>query len=228
MTQVVPESGETYRNVAFDDLDLSRGEYRDCVFEDCSFVGTNFRAADLSGSRFEKCQFNDADSDTPADLSHANLKEASFDRCNLTVVDCIGIKGYALVMSHCQLQGADLSKSDFRLPIADGDLTEVTIEHCNLSYANLSNNYLVDAVLRDNRLTECSLDYTDLSQADLRGSELYNISAIGVTLIGADLRGASFNNLNPRDIELTDVKITPEQVGTLLEGLGIIVLDDAE
>ena len=226
MTQTLPESGESYRKVKFDGLDFSRGEYRDCVFEDCSFVGTNLRAANLSGSRFERCPFNDADSDTPADLSHANLKEASFDRCNLTVVDCIGIKGYALVLSHCQLQGTDFSKSDFRLPIADSDLTELTIEHCNLSYANLSNNYLVDAVLRENRMIECSLDYTDLSQADLRGSELHNISAIGVTLIGADLRGASFNNLNPRDIDLTDVKISPEQVGSLLEGLGIIVLDD--
>ncbi len=221
-----PTSGGTYSGLDFNGCDFSQRDLSDAEFDDCEFAGSSFRAADLSRATFTRCQFNDSASEQPADFSQANLRESVFDNCNLTVVDFIRCKGYDLRFEHCQLQGADLSKADFRMPIGDTDLTALTINDCNFSYGNLANTHLATCTLTDNRLIEACFDYCDLTDADLRGSELANISAVGLTLIGADLRGCTFNNINAQDINLHGVRIYHNQLAALLEPLGIIVEDD--
>ena len=223
----VPTSGKQYNSVDFSGQDLSGAELNDCVFVDCRFGGTSFRAADLSRSEFEHCHFNNDDSTRPADFSQAQLRECLFSQCNLTVVDFIRTRAYELQFDKCQLQGADLSKSDFRMPFGHSSaLNAFTMCGCNFSYGSLANTYLAGCTLQDCRMTEACFDYCDLTEADLRGSELHNITATGVTLKGADLRGATFNNINPRLIDLTGVKIHFSQLSLLLEPLGIVVEDD--
>lgn len=224
-TTLLPDAASFY-DADFSGQDLAQVQLTDREFIDCNFTGCNLRAANLDYSVFRNCQFNDTASEHAADLSQASLRETLFSHCNLTVVDFIRCKGYDLTFEHCQLQGADLSKSDFRMPIANAELAALSLKDCNFSYGNLSNNYLVGCALTDSRLIEVCLDYCDLSDADLSGCELHNISAVGVTIRGADLRGASFNNLNPREIDLTGVRMLASQVGALLEPLGIIVEDE--
>jgi fluoroquinolone resistance protein len=154
------------------------------------------------------------------------LREASFDRCNLTIVQFTGCRGYGLRFNGCQMQGSDFAKSDFRLPVADADLVELVITDCNLSFANLAHNFLKEATLTNNRMLECCLDYCDLRDADLSGSELHGISSVGVSLAGADLRGADFSQLDPRQVDLTGTKIYQSQSFVLLDALGIILEAD--
>ncbi len=222
-----PVSGASYRGEDFSARDFSGWDLSDCAFHDCLFIGARFRATDVTRSAFEHCQFNDAESARPADFSQADLREAAFRRCNLTVVDFVRCKGYDLVMENCQLQGADFSKADFRMPFGDtSELAAFAMRGCNFAYGNLANTYLVGCTLSECRLLEACFDYCDLTNADLSGSELHNISASGVTVVGADLRGASFNNLNPRDVDLHGAKIYFSQLSMLLDPLGVIVEDD--
>lgn len=226
-TSKPPERGKYYDNLDFSGQDLCGAELCDCRFKDCRFAGTSFRAADLSRSEFEHCVFNDEQSEQPADFSQAQLRETRFARCNLTVVDFVRASGYALTFENCQLQGADLSKADFRMPFGKvSDLNAFTMQGCNFSYGNLANTHLAGCTLRECRLVEACFDYCDMTRADLSGSEMHNISAAGVALTGADLRGASFNNINPREIDLAGVKIYFSQLSLLLDPLGIVVEDD--
>ena len=222
------EADESYQDENFDTEDFSQRALTDCTFSNCSFIGTNFRAADLSRSEFYNCQFNDSESQDAADFSQANLKEVRFERCNLTVVEFVRCTGYGLRFEHCQMQGSDLSKSDFRMPIGNVDMVDLALIECNASYANFANNYLSQAIFEKCRLLETCFDYCDLSEADLRGSEIHNISAVGMVIRGADLRGTAFNNINPREIELDGVKLYYDQLIGLFEPLGLVVEDRPE
>jgi fluoroquinolone resistance protein len=221
---LAPET--TVRDGVFDKEDFSHRELTDCTFDQCSFIGCNFRAADLSRSCFTRCSFNDDASEQPADFGQANLREAQFRHCNLTVVEFIRCKGYGLSFDHCQMQGADLTKSDFRLPVGSSDMAELRMANCNFSYGTLAETYLAHCCFEGSRMIEACFDYCDLTGADLSGTELHNISGVGLTLRKADLRGSTFNNLSPREIDLSDVKIYLSQVQDLLAPLGIKIEAD--
>lgn len=212
----------------FAGCNFAHGDLHDCTFSDCDFAGCNFRGANLSHTSFEHCEFNDSAAEHPADFSQSTLRECHFQRCNLSVVDILRCSGYGLVFEHCQMQGADLSKSDFTLPIGDTRLADLIIRDCNFSFGNLSNNYLAGCEITSTRMIEACLDYVDLSKSNLQDSELHNIAAIGLIITDADLRGATFNNLNPRDIDLEGVKLHPSQLLMLVEPLGVDVQIDAE
>ncbi len=226
MSKATIESGSRHVAADFSGLDFAGQALTDCQFERCNFVGVNFRAANLSHSQFDRCEFNNATAQQPADFSQANLRDTVFTQCNLTLVDFVRCTGYALTFEHCQLQGADLSKADFRMPIGHTDLVALFMRHCNFSYGNLANNYLPGCELTDCRMIEACLDYCDLTNANLSGSQLHNINAVGITLIGANLKSCEFNNLNPAEIDLTGVQIYHQQLAHLLGPLGIIVEDD--
>ena len=138
-----PEAGGDYTDQDFSGLKLAQADLTDASFRQCTFEATDLHRANLSGCEFIQCEFNNASSDAPAILSHARLREARFERCNLTVVALHGCQGYGAEFIRCQMQGTDLSQGDFRLPVGDSDLVELTIVDSNLSFANLSNNYLL-------------------------------------------------------------------------------------
>ncbi len=56
--------------------DLSHHQLSESTFTECLFAGTNLRASNLTGATFVRCQFNSEDSEAPADLSQAQLRES--------------------------------------------------------------------------------------------------------------------------------------------------------
>ena len=205
------------QNFASEDL-------REAVFERCCLIGTNFRSANLSDAIFTHCTAFSVDSGASADFSFANLKEAQFESCDLTACTFANMSAYDLSLVNCQLQGADLSGADFRLPIgAASEMAAFTMTDCNFAYGNLSNTYLKSCRLTNNRMIEAVFHNCALDEAELRGSDLCNISAQALSLIGADLRDTTFNNLNPKNIDLSGVRVGLEQAMQLLEALEIIV-----
>ncbi len=222
----VPSAGTAYEDQDFSNLDLTACELEDCTFTRCTFENTRFRSGQLQGAQFFHCQFNDAESEAPADFSAANLREAEFHHCNLNLVSFERCRGYGLSFNQCHMQGLNLSMGDFRLPVGDSELAELNILDCNLSFANLSNNYLAHCAITGNRMLEASLEYTDFTEADLSNNEMHGISANGVTLRGADLRGTTWSNLDPRQIDLTGVKLLYEQLPALIEPLEIELCEE--
>ena len=152
------------------------------------------------------------------------MREARFAYCDLTTVSFSHCRAYALVIIHCQAQGADLSNADFALPIGRGTtsgLAAFTMDHCNFAYGDLSNTFLKACTLTNNRMVEALFHNAMLEEVSFAGSDLSNISGKGMSLAGADLRAASFNNLDPRELNLTGVRMTPDQGLLLLATLGL-------
>jgi|TARA_B110000483_G_scaffold98434_1_gene120723 fluoroquinolone resistance protein len=211
--------GEGYTNLDLRNKDFSGQDLTDCTFSQCQFAGSVFRGANLTNCQFDRCQFNNSDPDEPASFAWANLREAVFSHCDLNMVAFNHCLGYDLSFKECQMQGADLSLGDFKMPVGNLDLAALTITDCNFSYGNLSNTFLVGCKLSNNRLTECLLDFADLSDADLSDSEMFNVSARNCKLKGADLRGASFNNLDLKSLDLEGVRLYYNQLPALVDSL---------
>lgn len=207
----------------FSGADLSYEAFNHCYFEGCEFAGATLRNTDFSDCEFRDCEFNNSDSQQPVDLSYADVQRSLFHHCNLTVAEAPYLKGYGVTFKNCQLQGINLSHADFRMPIAQSDLVDLTIQQCNLSYADLSCTYLSRCTITNSRCIELCLDYTDLTGAVLTDNELHNLRATGVSLKEADLRGSTFNNINPADVDLQGVLLEPEQLFYLVEALGVVV-----
>ena len=212
-------SGQDLAHSRFDQQELKYA-----VFEDCSLIGCSFRASDLEGTTFTRCQAFSPDEDDQADFAYANLSECLFDQCDFTAASFERIRGYDLKFTNCQLQGVDLSSSDFSLPIGNhSDLVSFVMSDCNFAYGNLSNTNLAGCELRNNRMVEALLHNCVLDNTILNGSDLSNISASALSLKGADLRSATFNNLDPRQIDLSGTRIDLAQTLWLLAPLGVNV-----
>jgi fluoroquinolone resistance protein len=207
--------------------DFGRADLAGSVFLDCRLSGASFRSADLGGARFEGCRAWEPDSPEGADFTYANLREASFVRCDLSMAVLSRCQAYDLTLLDCQAQGADFSQMDTRLPVATRTpLVACRLRGCNLAYADLSRVDLSGADLTGSRLIEALLDDCCLRDATLVDCDLHNLSGRAMVLAGADLRGAVFNNLDPRVIDLRGVRITPAQVAMLVEPLGVVIDTD--
>jgi len=206
---------------------FAQQELSGATFDGCTLVGCSFRGADLADARFSHCNGFSPDTDQSADFAFANLREARFEHCDLTAADFSNTRSYDLHFHNCQIQGVDLTGSDFMLPVgARSQLAAFTMTGCNFAYGNLSNTFLKGCKFIECRMVEAAIHNCVLDDVTFTGSDLSNVSGTAVSLKGADLREALFNNLDPRKIDMTGVRITPAQTLWLLEPLGVIVEPD--
>ena len=211
-----------FKNCVIEAADLSGVDFEGATFEDCAFRGTSFRSARLRSSRFTDCRFYI--DDLVVDFRYAELREASFERCDLSMACFQRAGAYGLRLQACQAQGADFSQADFSLAMTrKKTLVSLECEDCNLAYADFSNTNLAGVTLRGCRLIHGLFQYCDMRDADLRDSDLTNLDANQLSLKGVDLRGATFNNLDPRVIDMGDARVDPEQAQALLGAMDIEV-----
>ena len=208
----------------FDGTDLTGAELDAAAFERCDFVDVSFRRADLTQTRFERCSFFRPEPAAKCDFSYARLRDASFDRCDLTTASLVKVHAYGLRLTGCVAGGIDFSGADFSLgPGRAEAFAHATIQGCNMPWADFTGVTLARCALTDCRLTEAIFNEASLAEAELAGSDLTGIEAHGLALAGADLRGATFNNLALRTVDMTGVRVTAEQALMLLAPLGIDV-----
>lgn len=216
-----------YEHTDLSGQSFDQQELGGAVFNDCTLVGCSFRGADLAAATFSHCNAFSPDTDASVDFAFANLREVRFEHCDLTAANFSNTRSYDLQFHNCQIQGVDLTGSDFRLPVgARAQLAAFTMKDCNFAYGNLSNTYLKGCSFLQCRMIEAAIHNCVLDEATFTGSDLSNISGTAVSLRGADLRGALFNNLDPRKVDMTGARITPAQTLWLLEPLGVIVEPD--
>jgi fluoroquinolone resistance protein len=165
----------------------------------------------------------------PVDFSYATLKEARFERCDLTTALFSNASAYDLSLDQCQIQGADFSSCDFSLPIRGAaTLASFRMTACNFAFGDLSNTYLHECVLTGNRMIDVLANNCTLTNADLSGSDLNGLTGQGLDLAGADLRGASFNSLDPRQVNLAGVRMGLAQGLAILDRLEIVIDPEAD
>ncbi len=142
---------------------LPKGEYEQCVFENCIFSN-----GDLSNVTFRECEFVDCD------LSNAKLKNTGFseivfkgckllgcrfdecnsflfsfkfEHCTLNLSSFYELKLKNMVFKHCKLLEADFTRADLGGSLFDDcDLQRAIFENTNLEKVNFitSINYSLD------------------------------------------------------------------------------------
>ena len=144
-------TGETHRQVAFVDIDMTEVVTESTVFDDCTFRGVRFNASRHSESAFLNCTFRSC---TFFDTSFVRCKMvgSTFDRCTFSSLEVVGGD-----WSFVGLAGADLRKVRF-----DGS---------RLREADLTDARGDGMTLRDVDLTNAWLHGANLSRADLRGAQ---------------------------------------------------------
>lgn len=212
----------TFVECRFEDCILSGAELEGVQFRGCEFPQTSLRGANLRDAQFIDCKlYTD---DQPADFRYAELRDVSFEGCDLTTARFERANAYGLKLNRCQAQGADFTSVDFGMAMSrNHTVIDFECKGSNLAYADFSGTYLPGASFRDTRLVHAVFQQCDLSNATLVDCELDNIEAQHLSLAGADLRGSRFNNVDPRRIDLTDAKIDADQALTLLQAMGIEV-----
>ena len=101
-----------------------------------------------------------------ANLTGAELRDASFFRAKLDGADFSGADAYRAKFYLAQLAGARFDKAR----VAEADFTEADLKGASLRGADLRGAKLVSADLRGADLTGANLRATDLFRADLAGA----------------------------------------------------------
>ncbi len=130
---------------------------------DCS--GKGLSAVKWSGKRLSGGFFDDARLQD-ADLSRADLTNASFSGAKMENANLAGAR-----LTNCEMSGASLSGADF----TGADLTNCNFDDADLRNAKLSGARLVNADFSD----------ADLREADLSGARLISTDFDGARLDGA-------------------------------------------
>jgi uncharacterized protein YjbI with pentapeptide repeats len=186
-------------------VNLSRANLRDAVFNKASFFYASLWQANLNGSTF-----------TGVDLQRANITDNnSFYFIQNTSIDDKNTNLSGLDLRGINLTGAELSKANFE---------EADLSYSDFRNAWLDRTFLSTTTLRGANLSGLDLRGINLTGADLSGANLSGADLRGINLTGADLSGANLSGANLRRASLIGTNLT-EAILTGCQIYGISVWD---
>ena len=157
------------------------------------FTGRNFDGLYLKNAIFDK-----------ANLSNVSFRDSKLSEARLAFADLTGTDLSGIDFSNSNLAGTDLSKNI---------LTETILRGTNLSYANLSGQDLSDKDLTDTVLRGANLSYANLGNFDFSGRDLTGVNLSGQDLSDKDLtdtvlRGANLSYANLENFDFSGRDLT--------------------
>lgn len=144
-------------------------QFTGAEFEDCTFRGGRWMAADLKNARFTDCSFEQCD------LSNA-------------VVDGTGFR--SVVFKGCKLLGIPFDR-------CNTFLLDMHFEHCRMDFTSFRSLVLKGARFNACSLIEADLSGSDLGRASFTDSDLAGALFDRTVLEGADLREARNFTIDP-------------------------------
>jgi uncharacterized protein YjbI with pentapeptide repeats len=140
-------AGETYKSII-----VYREEMKDMVaqksiikggdFIDCGLAGTVFDESELSEVTFKLCDMQGAT------FAGCKLKHVRFVDCKMDDIDFSSVD-----MQHCSFLRCDGS-----IITEGGDLTDVTMDYCDIQDSNLSSTAMFDVIFRNSNLCDTSFE----------------------------------------------------------------------
>lgn len=154
--------GEHIRGLNQASKALEKGDYEECVFENC-----NFSEQHLSGYNFMECQFHNCDFSN-AHIGGIGLKDVKFEGCKLMGVNFTEAAQFMIKLSFkdCNLKYTNF----FKMQIA-----ETVFEACELEESQMSEADLTGALFLQSDLRNVQFDRAILNQADLRSAINFSI-----------------------------------------------------
>lgn len=213
------------KDQTFSDQRFSQKQLTGEIFHDCRFLRCRFDSSDLSEVAFMNCIFYDDETQAGCSFQHAQLKDASFKNCDLTMADFKNIQALGLEIRECKATGADFSGASFMNMITSRTwFCSAFMTKNNFSYTNFSKVILEKCELWENRWTGANVQGANLSGSDLSGGEFTEFDWNNVNITHCDLTNSDLGELNLRKVDLDGVKIDDWQQSHLLEKLGVIVI----
>ncbi|MGF1680315.1 Qnr family pentapeptide repeat protein [Photobacterium minamisatsumaniensis] len=209
----------------FTDHSFSKENLTQATFEDCQFIRCDFTRVDLTETRFDHCQFIERGELDGCLFHYAQLKEASFKACDLSMADFSGAEMFGVEIRDSQLKGTIFSRARFANYITHNTFfCSAFITRCNLSYADFEDIKLEECELFENRWTGANLLGASFKGSDLTNGEFSQEAWGQFDLAGANLSHVDLTGLDLRRVSLENVTICDWQQAQLLETLGLIVL----
>ncbi|WP_087016928.1 Qnr family pentapeptide repeat protein [Thaumasiovibrio subtropicus] len=214
-------------NHTYDRHDFSRQDLSSLTFSKCRFIRCRFSRANLKETTFVDCKFIEQGDIEGCHFDAADLREASFQQCQLSMANFSHANCYGIELRECDLKGANFSRANFANQVSTRMyFCSAFITGCNLSYADMERLCLEKCELFENRwigthLTGASLKGSDLSRGVFSEDVWGQFNLQDTNLCHAELDG-----LDPRRVDTSGVKIAAWQQAQLLETLGIIVYPD--
>ena len=166
------------------------------------FTGRNFDGLYLKNAIFDK-----------ANLSNVSFRDSKLSEARLAFADLTGTDLSGIDFSNSNLAGTDLSKNI---------LTETILRGTNLSYANLSGQDLSDKDLTDTVLRGANLSYANLENFDFSGRDLTGVNLSGQDLSSKDLTGTILLSADLTDAILPDSILSGNNFdSTVFDGMNL-------
>ena len=183
-TQIL--SNAIFKRCVFRDTSLS-GDLNDAVFEDVVFESVRFLQADLQGTKFIRCTFEDTH------FEHLNLTSTIFKDFKF-----IG-EGKPFTESYYQVEGSILDEAteEFFSQYGASPLSSIEGRGLDLRHlrfyplagdVDLSGSDFSKANLEGVDFSQCSLEDVDFTKANLKYADFGD----GDNVAGADFRGSNF------------------------------------
>lgn len=184
------------------------------AFENETFSGLEFHAANLTGKEFYRCTFENCTAQESR-WSKSVLEACEFRGCDLTRAQLAHVGLRDVRFERSKLMGIDFSNVSPN--------PEVAFEECNLRYCSF-----VGLSLRKTRFERCMASEAnfidvDLSEAEFDGTTLTSANFRGCTLTKTDFRGAIGVFLEPARNRLKGTLVPLETAVLLAESVGLIV-----
>lgn len=168
----------------FGDVD----EFMDAVLE-----SVNAKDADLSGRRFENCEFKNC-SLSGASARGASFLECTFIGCDLSNTKLVDARFRDVAIIDSKLVGLNWASV--------GILSNPRFERCLLNYSSFENLDLRKAIIEDCLAREVDFTGANLSEATLCGTDLG-----GAIFSNNDLRRADFRRAKNYSIRISENKM---------------------
>lgn len=214
-------------NKHYNDHNFSGEDLSGETFQSCHFYQCNFSRSDLTDTTFIDCVFIESGDVIGCDFSYTNLKDASFQGCNLSMANFDGAIAFGIEMRHCHLKGASFVRTQFANFITHNTyFCSAFITNCDLSYANLENQKLEKCDLFENRWRGANLSGTSFEGSDLSRGEFSEEHWQQAHFQQCNLSHIELNGLDIRTVNIRGAMICQWQQEQLLETLGIITIPD--
>jgi len=161
----------------------------ECEFEQCQFVGVDFKNLNLSHARFIDCHFENCD------LSNGQLNNTKF---------------LSPLFSHCKMIGIDWNQSN--------DLINPQFIECILNYSSFAGMKLKKMSFKGSQLHDVDFTQADLSESNLDETDLLNTRFNSSILVKSSFVGAINYHINPLSNKIKGAKFSlPEAIGLLAD-----------
>ncbi len=184
-------------------------------FDDATFVGGDFTAADLKNKTFSDCEFREI-SAQEADFQHSVFENCRFVGCDLTMALVANARFLDVEFVDCKLMGVDWSQ-------VSGLVFAVGFDRCVLSHGSF-----IGLAMKNARVLDCRADETNFAGANLEGADfartnLRSAKFSDTNLAGADLSLAANYDINPSDNTLRKTRFSVAAALVVAERMGIII-----